>query len=138
MTESIPCPLREQARRRPDATAYCCGEDSLTFAALDAAVESTRQQLQAQGLHAGDLLLARAGNGLPLLRLIWACLRAGVLICPLNPRLPPAQCDALARRLGARALWDDSGTLTLTEVAHLTFRAGRAPHPAAAITLPPL
>ena len=124
----LPCPLREQARRRPDATAYSCGEDSLTFADFDAAVESTRQQLQAQGLHAGDLLLARAGNGLPLLRLIWACLRAGVLICPLNPRLPPQQCDALARRLGARALWDDGGTLTLAEVARLTFSDAWTPH----------
>ncbi len=103
------CPVREQALQQAGRTALLSGNRRLSYADLDAHLNALEAQLQVQGLVAGDHLLAVAPNGLPLLLLAWACVRLGLVFCPLNPAIPPAERRRLAELLDARAVWASDG-----------------------------
>ena len=123
MAELIPCPLAAQARQHPTATAiYARSADgstrlTLSYAAFDRQVTQVAADLAA--LPPGQVLLVAADNGLPLLTLIWAALRCGVVLCPVNPRWPAGRLSELARQLGAAALWLPDSTRAAPELADL-------------------
>ncbi len=105
------------------------GDERLSYAALDGRLNALQAQLQAQGLTAGDHLLAVAPNGLPLLLLAWACLRQGLVFCPLNPAFPPAERRRLAAQLDARAGWSGDGEpCGCDRSLQLDFSASQIPH----------
>ncbi len=110
MAELIPdgavcCPVRHQALHHPHRPAIRLPQRVLTYAELDEHLNSLQQQLAVAGLRRGDHLVTVAANDLSLLLLAWAALRQGLVLCPLNPRQPAAQCRRLMRRLDAKACW---------------------------------
>ena len=110
MAELIPdgalcCPVRYQALHHPQRPAIRLPRQVLTYRELDGRLNSLQQQLTAAGLRRGDHLVTVAANSLSLLLLAWACLRQGILFCPLNPRQPAEQCRRLMQRLDAKGCW---------------------------------
>ena len=110
MAELIPdgalcCPVRYQALHHPQRPAIRLPRQVLTYRELDGRLSSLQQQLTAAGLRRGDHLVTVAANSLSLLLLAWACLRQGILFCPLNPRQPAEQCRRLMQRLDAKGCW---------------------------------
>ena len=110
MAELIPdgavcCPVRYQALHHPERPAIRLPRQVLTYRELDGRLNSLQQQLTAAGLRRGDHLVTVAANSLSLLLLAWACLRQGILFCPLNPRQPAEQCRRLMQRLDAKGCW---------------------------------
>ena len=110
MAELIPdgalcCPVRYQALHHPQRPAIRLPRQVLTYRELDGRLNSLQQQLTAARLRRGDHLVTVAANSLSLLLLAWACLRLGLVFCPLNPRQPAEQCRRLMQRLDAKGCW---------------------------------
>jgi long-chain acyl-CoA synthetase len=76
--------VRAAARRRPDAPAVVAGEQRLTWAGLDAAVDRSAAGYAALGLAPGDRVAVQLPNGLDWLRAALGALRAGLVVVPVN------------------------------------------------------
>ncbi|WP_447927835.1 o-succinylbenzoate--CoA ligase [Vreelandella sp. EE27] len=99
MTE--PCPIHYWATQTPEHTAIEAGDLRISYRDLDRRVAALAQQL-ARHVPPGERLLVPARGSLEALLLAWACLRARVVFCPVNPAFPAAQQLAMAARLPAR------------------------------------
>ena len=95
------CPIHYWAKEAPQHIAIEAGSVKLSYQTLNRRVASLAQQLARKGFVPGDRLVVPAKGSLESLLLAWACLRAGVVFCPLNPAFPVAQQLDMAKRLQA-------------------------------------
>ncbi len=95
------CPIHYWAKETPEHIAVEAGSVRISYRSLNRRVASLAQQLGREGFVPGDRLVVPAKGSLKSLLLAWACLRAGVIFCPLNPVFPIAQQLNLAKRLQA-------------------------------------
>jgi O-succinylbenzoic acid--CoA ligase len=95
------CPIHYWAKETPVHIAVEAGSVRISYRSLNRRVASLAQQLVREGFVPGDRLVVPAKGSLTSLLLAWACLRAGVVFCPLNPAFPIAQQLNLAKRLQA-------------------------------------
>ena len=96
--------VRAAGLARPDRVAFICGDEQITWAALDAAVDSRARGLLAAEMVAGDRVALALGNTLDFVVSYFAVLRADLVAVPLNP---DAAADEVVHQLtdsGARAL----------------------------------
>ena len=105
------CPIHYWAKETPEHIAVEAGSVHLSYRTLNRRVASLALQLEREGFVPGDRLVAPAKGSFKSLLLAWACLRTGVIFCPLNPAFPVAQQLNLAKRLQA-------GWVCQTESAH--------------------
>ena len=85
--------LRRAAAIAPEREALVAGDRRLTFSALDAAASRLAAQLRAQGVARGDRVALLLPNGAEAAVAIYATLRAGAAVVPLNPTV---KADKLA------------------------------------------
>lgn len=102
----IECPLRKTAITTPEATAILVNDEAVSALQLDSWVEAYKKLLQ-QHLSAGDRLLVLPTHSVEAVVIIWACFRAQVVFCPVNPSFPEAQIKQYSQRIGAHS-WVDS------------------------------
>jgi long-chain acyl-CoA synthetase len=76
--------VRAAARRRPDSPAVVAGEQRLSWAELDAAVDRAAAGFAARGLTAGDRVAVQLPNGVAWLQAALGALRAGLVVVPVN------------------------------------------------------
>ncbi|NDL69175.1 AMP-binding protein [Vreelandella alkaliphila] len=95
------CPIHYWAKEAPEHIAIDAGSVRISYRTLNRRVASLAQQLAHDGFVTGDRLVVPAKGALESLLLAWACLRAGVIFCPLNPAFPVPQQVGLAKRLRA-------------------------------------
>ena len=95
------CPIHYWAKETPEQVAIEAGSVKLSYRTLNRRVASLAQQLVREGFVPGDRLVVPAKGSLKSLLLAWACLRVGVIFCPLNPAFPISQQLTLAKRLQA-------------------------------------
>ncbi|MGL5451449.1 MAG: AMP-binding protein [Aeromonas sp.] len=98
------CPVRRWAQLTPDHIAIR-GIIHLSYRQLDLRLNSVCQQLRDAGLQRGDHLAAVVRGKLEDVLLAWACVRSGVVFCPLNPAFPLTKQGELAALLDAAAFW---------------------------------
>ncbi|WP_211829091.1 o-succinylbenzoate--CoA ligase [Kistimonas asteriae] len=119
------CPLRHQAILTPDAVAVWLENSCITFSELDSQVSAIQRQLITAGLQADSHLAVVSGNSLTMLWLLLACLRSGIVFCPLNPRFPAAQLEDLIESMDCDACYveenESSQGLSLPRVARITL-----------------
>ncbi|KAE8438930.1 AMP-binding protein [Vreelandella piezotolerans] len=106
MTE--PCPIHAWATQTPEHIAIEASEQRLSYRQLDRRVAGLARQLMRQ-MPPGERLLVPARGSLNALLLAWACLRARVVFCPVNPAVPAGEQVAMAARLPARFLAQPEG-----------------------------
>ena len=80
--------FEEQARATPDAIAVQSGEDSLTYAQLDAVANQIGHLLQGQGVQTGDTVAICARRSIEALTAILGILKAGGAYVPIDPAYP--------------------------------------------------
>ncbi|MBZ5488445.1 o-succinylbenzoate--CoA ligase [Halomonas aquamarina] len=97
------CPIHYWATQTPEHTAVEAPDALLSYRQLDRRVAALAQQL-ARMMAPGERLLVPARGSLNALLLAWACLRARVVFCPVNPAFPAREQLAMAARLPARFL----------------------------------
>ncbi|MCG8925097.1 non-ribosomal peptide synthetase [Lentzea sp. CC55] len=94
--------IAEQAARTPDATALVSGEESLTYAELDAAANRTARHLVGLGVRPGDVVAVRIPRDTALVVALLAVLKAGAAYTLLDPDLPAARQDQVITDAGVR------------------------------------
>lgn len=121
------CPIHYWAKETPEHIAIEAGSVKLSYRTLNRRLASLAQQLARQGFVPGDRLVVPAKGSLESLLLAWACLRIGVIFCPLNPSFPAAQQLNLAERLQADRVCqtesdnDYSSPLTSSQLTPITL-----------------
>ncbi len=113
VTESIPDPVRQHADTRPDTPALVTGDETWTWADLDAWVSGTAVRL-AQG---PERVAVRAETSPGLVVLVLAALRAGRLLVPLSTRWTPGVVADTLGRLGIDRLASDEAVPGVETVA---------------------
>ena len=122
--QSVPATLAPElfaqvAARTPDATALVCGDEHMSYAALDAASSQLARYLIAQGAGPEQVVGLCLERSVTMVVAILAVLKSGAAYLPLDPAHP-------TERL--RAMLTDSGALLLVcEDAHAQTLAGIAP-----------
>src|SRR4051812_7310908 len=88
----------------PDRAALWSGDKWLTFAELDHRVARVAGALSQHGFTHGDRLAVLMPNGTDYLELVYACVRLGVIVVPLNVRLSVVELDRILADARPRGL----------------------------------
>lgn len=93
--------LRQHARSRPDHPALIDGARRLSHRELDALVDVAACALRSRGLNPGDLVGLNLRDHWGHVVMMWACIRAGLVLLPLDCRWTAAERRAVVRHFGA-------------------------------------
>ncbi|HEX4694088.1 amino acid adenylation domain-containing protein [Sphingomonas sp.] len=93
-----------QAKARPDAVAVRFGDQSISYAALDARAQAIAAALRAAGLGKSDLVGVCLDRSTDMVAGLLGVLRIGAAYLPLDPDFPPARLDYIVGEAGAKAL----------------------------------
>lgn len=104
MNERIPDPVQVDARAWPDAPAIITPNEVVSYAELDRRVAATVAWLGAHGIEREDRLAMYHPSDVEYLVLVLAAFRAGVVVCPLSMRQPPAAVPEMLERIACRTL----------------------------------
>src|SRR6266851_5037679 len=96
--------LGRAARLFPDRAALWSGDRWLSFAELDHRVAAIADALRRHGFGSGDRLALLMPNGADYLELVYACVRLGVIVVPLNVRLSVVEIDRILADARPRGL----------------------------------
>ncbi|MBL8349082.1 MAG: long-chain-fatty-acid--CoA ligase [Burkholderiaceae bacterium] len=111
--------LQHQARRRPQALAYRCGDRRWTFADIERDTNRIANALAAMGLGAGDRVAALTRFHVEALLLTLAAAKLGAVCMPVNWRLAPGEVRYIVDHGGAKLMMADRGFLPLVDRAGL-------------------
>ncbi|MEV0623426.1 amino acid adenylation domain-containing protein [Nonomuraea sp. NPDC050404] len=101
-----------QAASTPDRIALVCGDDRLTYAELDSAVDRLAAGLAAAGAGPGSLVGICAGKTAACVTAMLAVLRTGAAYLPLDPAHPSARIELVLADSGARLLVTEGEPVT--------------------------
>jgi amino acid adenylation domain-containing protein len=107
-----------QAARTPQAVALVCGEESLTYAGLNARANRLAWRLRALGVGPESLVGLCAERSLEMVAGLLAILKAGGAYLPLDPDYPPERLAFMLDDARPRAL-----------LAHSALAGRLPPHP---------
>ena len=79
--------VRRGAAAFPDRTAVLAGDESLTYAEVDARADLIAHHLRGHGVGKGTHVALLVGNGLHSVPMEFASIKAGLVRVPLNARL---------------------------------------------------
>ncbi len=83
--------MLEQARRTPNAPAYCMGSAKMTYADLDRRSRAIAHRLISEGVEVGTPIAVCLNPGFDLPAAMLGVLRAGCCYVPLDPTYPTAR-----------------------------------------------
>jgi len=110
--------LTRNARRAPEREALVSGAARYTYAQLDTAVTRAANALAADGMTKGDRLALLSTNTPGFVITFYAAMRLGLIVVPVNPRMPAPEVTYLLDDSGARALVFDPGLADVATQAH--------------------
>ena len=88
--------LSDTARLDPDGIGLVHGEQSWTWAELDARANAFRDALHTLGVKKGERVLVQSRNSRELVESLWGIFKAGCVWVPANFRLTPPEIAYLA------------------------------------------
>jgi long-chain acyl-CoA synthetase len=101
---SLAALVRAAARRSPEAPAVVAGEQRLSWAELDAAVDRAAAGYAALGLTPRDRVAVQLPNGVSWLRAALGALRAGLVVVPVNTAYTDPELEYVLTDSGAALL----------------------------------
>jgi O-succinylbenzoic acid--CoA ligase len=104
---TVPDWLHQRAQSTPHRLGLICGDDRLTFAQLDAAVDATAGRLLLEGVQPGHVVGVLSRNSTAFVFAVHATARIGAVLMPLNLRLTTAELAWQLRDAGAHRLLHD-------------------------------
>ncbi|MFG2298920.1 amino acid adenylation domain-containing protein [Streptomyces sp. NPDC048603] len=99
----------------PGDTALVCGEESVTYAELDALTNEFAEELTASGVTRGTPVGVCMRRGIPAVAAMTAVWRAGAVFVPLDRALPEERLRFMAEEAGLRLIVTDDDTASLAE-----------------------
>ena len=131
------------ATTAPDRLAVAVGATgaALTYGELEARSNRVAHVLRAEGLGVGDHVAMLLENRTEFFEVMWAGLRAGIHVTPINWHLNPAEVAYIVNDCGAALLFGSSELLAhlgddVDAPAGAAHRRGRPDAPACATTRP--
>ena len=109
--------VQQQARARPTALAYRCGDRRWTFADVERDTNRIANTLAALGLGRGDRVAALTKFHVEAALLTLAAAKLGAVCMPVNWRLAPAEVRYIVDHGGAKLMMADRGFLPLVDRA---------------------
>lgn len=107
-----------QARAKPEHVAVRCGEEAISYAALDALADRIAAGLQRDGVEPRGVVAICAASSISYAAVFIGTLRAGAAISPLSPSATAEQLLAMLQDNGATHLFaDDAVSRHLAPVA---------------------
>lgn len=99
------------ARERPDRIAHrmARGADTVTYAELDARSNRLARLLRRAGLQPGDHIALFSENHPRYFEVVWAALRSGLYVTPINSYLTAGEAAYIVEDCGASALIASAG-----------------------------
>src|SRR5262245_31567724 len=83
--------LRNSAAKSPQKPAMICGDQIVSYEALDRSTDALAHWLLSQGLEIGDRVAIHWCNSIEVANLYFACFKSGLIAVPVNNRLKPAE-----------------------------------------------
>ncbi|MGB5446721.1 MAG: o-succinylbenzoate--CoA ligase [Psychromonas sp.] len=99
------CPVRHQAIADAHAIAIQTDAVAISYQQLDKTLDRVVAQLVNLKLQAGDRLICISENSLELILLQLACIRTGIIFCPLNPRFSKQEIGQRIEILNSDYIW---------------------------------
>jgi acyl-CoA synthetase (AMP-forming)/AMP-acid ligase II len=98
--------IDRHVRDRPGARALVVTGDRLhlSYGALAASVDDVAARLRSTGLSRGDAVGLVCANTVEFVVALLGAARAGLVVAPIDPKLPESQMSARLQALGARAI----------------------------------
>jgi amino acid adenylation domain-containing protein len=87
--------FEKRARMQPEAVALRCGEEALTYAALDRQANKLANHIRARGVASGGLIGVMVKRSPELLVALLAVLKSGSAYVPLDPAHPAARLEQI-------------------------------------------
>ncbi|MCA3255653.1 MAG: acyl--CoA ligase [Alphaproteobacteria bacterium] len=106
---SIPDRIHAHATAAPDAPALTQDGVTLSYAALDRAMDAVAAALQREGIAPTESISICAATSLNYATLFLGALRAGVAVAPLAPSSTPEALAGMVRDSGAKLFFLDAG-----------------------------
>ncbi len=103
--------IEEQARRTPDRTAVVCGQQQLTYRALDEEAERLASHLISRGAGPNELVAIHMDRSLGMLVGLLGILKAGAAYVPLDPTYPAERLGFVLDDCQPRVLLTESSLL---------------------------
>lgn len=143
MENNLADSLSQHARARPDHPALVDGERSLTYTQLHDRVLALARTLLGCGMQPGDVVGLCLRDTLEHVVCMWACIRAGLVMLPLDWRWTEAEREAVAGHFRARRVICEPGvafatcpTLTWDQLQALPAGVPEIPLPATSLESP--
>jgi long-chain acyl-CoA synthetase len=115
MASTLPEAVQETITRRPRRPFLLSGGTKLKYRDFGEAVGIASRGLARNGVRPGDRVALVAGNIPEAVVAIFALLRIGASVVPINPRLTPAEIGRLLERAEVRACAADSESVRKVE-----------------------
>ncbi|MFF4406746.1 amino acid adenylation domain-containing protein [Streptomyces sp. NPDC001404] len=119
--------LARSARRYPDRPALSGAGETWTYAELDRAVDALATRLAADGLVPGERVGVHAPKTPSTVIALYAALRAGAVVAPLDIADPPARTARMVRNAGISLLLTTDRALPVCRKAAAEARDGAEP-----------
>jgi long-chain acyl-CoA synthetase len=107
--------LRASAERLPSKVAVTCGDESLTYAELDAQATQLAHGLLSQGIRHGDRVALHMGNTIEMALSYFACFKLGAIAVPVSIRLKTAEIEYVLEHSQAQLYIGEPGLFDRTE-----------------------
>ncbi|MBM7791278.1 AMP-binding protein [Tenggerimyces flavus] len=123
--------VRQAAKDAPERAALIAGDRRVTWSELDRAVDALAAGLAAQGVVAGHRVAVALPNGIDLVTAMFATVRAGLVVVPLNPESPTAEYARALEHVRPRLVLAGPGSVEAVRsaVATLSSSDGDGPRP---------
>ena len=107
--------VQHQARTKPQALAYRCGDRRWTYADIERDSNRIANALAAMGMGAGDRVAALTKFHVEALLLTLAAAKLGAVCMPVNWRLAPGEVRYIVDHGGAKLMMADRAFLSLVD-----------------------
>jgi long-chain acyl-CoA synthetase len=109
--------LSTSAVRNPRKTAVILGHERLSYEQLEYSSESLARWLLQRGYKPGDRIALHWPNSVEMVKLLFACFRAGMIAVPVNVRLKAPEVANIIEHSKAAICFAHTDLVTLTEQA---------------------
>ncbi|USQ86896.1 non-ribosomal peptide synthase/polyketide synthase [Streptomyces phaeoluteigriseus] len=116
----LPALFADRVRATPDAPAVVSGDDTLTYAELDARANRLAHALTGQGVGPETPVAVLLERSADLVVAILGVVKAGGTYVPLDPAFPPARIDLVVRETGALLVLTEDVLTALLQTEHRT------------------
>ena len=108
--------LQSSAQRTPDKAALFCGDEWISYRALDESTTALARWFLDQGLEPGERVAVHRTNSITTVQLLYGLFKAGLIAVTVNTRLKPEEIAFILKHSEARMCFSEPALSPLAEM----------------------